>query len=147
MNKTTYIITKPEGLQSALDRLSTMAKPMLDGGPIELTLAHYEDKRTSNQNRLFWSIMSDLSEQTPVTIDGRKCKATKEDWAAIMTAGLNKHQRLAEGIDGGIVYLSMRTSKMRVREMQDLIQLAFHFGAERGIKWSDTSLALHGAEL
>ncbi|MBO9332678.1 hypothetical protein GHR37_26390 [Achromobacter xylosoxidans] len=33
-----------------------------------------------------------------------------------------------------------RTSKMTVREMKDLIELAYAFGNERGVEWSRTSL-------
>lgn len=129
-----------------MDRMATIARGMLDGGPIELSLSEYQNKRTQAQNKLYWSIMTDLAEQVPVTIDGKKCRATKEDWSVILTAGLHKHQRIAEGIDGGIVFLSMRTSNMRIKDMQELIELAYHFGAERGVKWRETSLALHGLE-
>jgi hypothetical protein len=41
-------------------------------------------------------------------------------------------------LDGtGFVALGMSTSRMSVREMSDLIELVFAFGAERNVEWSD----------
>jgi len=43
-------------------------------------------------------------------------------------------------IDGnGFVVLGKSTSKMTVREMRDLIELAQSFGAQQGVKFGDES--------
>lgn len=99
-----------------------------------------QETRTTNQNRMLWSILFDLSAQVQWPVDGKAQKLAPEDWKHILSAGLQKHQRIAQGIDGGFVMLGQRTSKMTVAEMGELIELAYAFGAEHGIKWSRTSL-------
>lgn len=48
-------------------------------------------------------------------------------------------QRSAPGIDGGVVMLGVRTSKMRKASMTELIEIMFWFGSERNVRWSDDS--------
>ena len=43
------------------------------------------------------------------------------------------------GIDGGVVMLGVRTSKMRKASMTELIEIMFWFGSERNVRWSDDS--------
>lgn len=63
-------------------------------------------------------------------------KLKPEDWKDILSAGLHKEQRIAQGIDGGFVLLGLRTSKMSKRQMAELIEFISWFGAEKGIKFS-----------
>jgi hypothetical protein len=64
-------------------------------------------------------------------------RLSPEDWKTMFSASLAKHQRVAQGIDGGFVMLGTRTSRMTVAEMVDLQTLIEAFGAERGVQWSD----------
>ncbi|RAP72984.1 protein ninB [Candidatus Erwinia dacicola] len=51
------------------------------------------------------------------------------------------------GIDGGFVVLGQSTSKMRVSEMRDLIELISAFGAEHGVNFGDdAALAMRWAK-
>ncbi|HHP0447038.1 recombination protein NinB, partial [Cronobacter sakazakii] len=52
------------------------------------------------------------------------------------TAAL-KGQRSAPGIKGGFVVLGQSTSKMRVSEFSELLELIHAFGAERDVRWSE----------
>ena len=61
---------------------------------------------------------------------------SKEDWKDVLTANWKREQRIAQGIDGGIVMLGQRTSKMTMAQMSELIELMYAFGAERGVIWS-----------
>lgn len=96
--------------------------------------------RTLAQNALMWSILTDLSQQTKWAVDGEMVTLDPEEVKDILTAGLRKHQRMARGIDGGLVILGMRTSRMTKAQMSDLIELAYAVGAERGVRWRRTSL-------
>lgn len=96
--------------------------------------------RTLAQNALMWSILTDLSQQTKWAVDGEMVALDPEEVKDILTAGLRKHQRMARGIDGGLVILGMRTSRMTKAQMSDLIELAYAVGAERGVRWRRTSL-------
>ncbi|EME1833560.1 recombination protein NinB [Cronobacter sakazakii] len=48
-----------------------------------------------------------------------------------------KGQRSAPGINGGFVVLGQSTSKMKVSEFSELLELIYAFGAERGVQWSE----------
>ncbi|WP_421174129.1 recombination protein NinB [Aeromonas enteropelogenes] len=107
--------------------------PVDAGRPLVIEIK--EMTRTLAQNALMWAVLTDIAEQ--VNWHGRKL--SKEDWKIVLSAALYK-QRVVPDIDGtGFVALGQSTSKMTVREMRDLIELAYSFGAEQGVKFSDKS--------
>jgi hypothetical protein len=110
------------------------AKPFLLAGN-KLVLTIEEQKRSTEQNALLWSVLTDLSKQ--VVWHGEKL--TKEEYKDLLTAGLKK-QRAIPGIDGGFVVLGSSTSKMTKAEMAELITLAHAFGDFRCVEWSPTSI-------
>ena len=110
------------------------AKPFLLAGN-KLVLTIEEQKRSTEQNAMLWSVLSDLAKQ----VQWHGEKLTKEEYKDLLTAGLKK-QRAIPGIDGGFVVLGTSTSKMAKQEMSDLITLAHAFGDERGVNWSPTSI-------
>ena len=114
-------------------------KAMTMGGH-QVSIEAKPDTRSLAQNRLMWAVLRDLSEQVLWPVDGKTQKLDEDEWKHILSAGLKKHQRVAQGIEGGFVMLGQATSRMTVGEMADLITLAHAFGDERGVKWSRTSL-------
>lgn len=96
--------------------------------------------RTLAQNDLLWSVLTDISRQIQFVVNGELVKVSPEEVKDILTAGLRRETRMAMGIDGGMVLLGQRTSKMTVRQMTELIELAHAFGTQRGVEWSPTSL-------
>lgn len=88
--------------------------------------------RTIRQNDLMWSLLTELSQQ--VVWHGQKL--TPCNWKDVLTAAL-KRQAVVPGIDGGFVVLGQRTSKMTVKEMSEVIELAYAFGAQNGVKFKD----------
>jgi NAD-dependent SIR2 family protein deacetylase len=88
--------------------------------------------RTSEQNRLMWAVLTDISEQ--VEWYGQRLK--KEEWKDVFTAAL-KRQKVVPSIDGGFIVLGASTSRMTIAEMTELIELAMAFGAEKGVVFSD----------
>ncbi|NLZ11648.1 MAG: recombination protein NinB [Alcaligenaceae bacterium] len=96
--------------------------------------------RTLAQNDMLWSIMTDISRQVDFVVNGALVKVSPEEVKDILTAALKRETRMALGIDGGMVLLGQRTSKMTVKQMTELIELAHAFGAEKGVQWSQTSL-------
>lgn len=98
------------------------------------------ETRSTAQNRLMWAVLTDLSRQCEWAVDGAMVKLEPEEVKDILTASLKRHQRMARGIDGGLVILGARTSKMTKAELSELVELAYAVGAERGVKWSRTSL-------
>ena len=96
------------------------------------------ERRTQEQNKLLWALLTDLSRQVEWPVDGKMQKIHQDDWKHIMSAGLKKTQRVAQGMDGGFVILGQYTHRMTKAEMTDLIDLILAFGAERGVKWTET---------
>jgi hypothetical protein len=115
------------------------AKAMLVAGH-RLTLEVKKATRSTEQNNLFWSCLSDLSKQCEWAVDGQMVKLTPEEVKHILTASLKRHQRMARGIDGGLVILGQSTSRMTKDEMGELITLAHAYGDSQGVRWSRTSL-------
>lgn len=90
-----------------------------------------ERKRTNPQNDRMWAMLTEISEQ----VEWHGHWLTKEEWKDVLTAALKK-QKAVPGIDGGFVVLGSRTSKMRINEMAELIELMEAFGAQRGVRFS-----------
>ncbi len=115
-------------------------KAIRQGVHVELALRRVSDLRSLSQNAKLWPMLEDVAGQQQLVIDGALVWASKEDWKDVFTAALNQHQRMAKGIDGGLVMLGMRTSKMRKKEFSDLIELIYAYGAEHGVQWSEQAL-------
>lgn len=96
--------------------------------------------RSTAQNALFWSVLRDISKQVQWPVDGRRVLLEEAEWKDILSAGLSKSQRVAQGIDGGFVMLGESTSRMTIKEMAALIEFAHAFGTHQGVRWSRTSL-------
>lgn len=95
-----------------------------------------EPKRSLEQNDRMWAMLTEVAEQVDWPVDGRMQKLSPEDWKSILSAGLKREQRVAQGVDGGFVLLGQRTSRMTKREMSDLMELIAAFGAEHGVTFT-----------
>lgn len=98
------------------------------------------ERRNNEQNKRMWAMLHDISAQvTWKTAQGEDVKPSAEDWKDIVTAYV-KGQRMYVGIDGGIVMVGERTSKMTVGELTEVIEALFWFGAEKRVIWSDPQM-------
>lgn len=88
--------------------------------------------RSLDQNAKMWAMLADLSRQ----VEWYGQRLTSDEWKDVLTAALKK-QKAVPGIDGGFVVIGARTRNMTIREMSDLVELMYAFGAERDVKWSD----------
>lgn len=122
--KQKYTLAHATARQRAID--AVRAAP--DGMVVEIRWP----TRTLPQNSRMWGMLTDLSNQL------RWCDRdlSKKDWKCLLTADLKRHDTVP-GISGGFVVLGAYTSQMTVRDMSDLIELMFAFGAENGVEWSD----------
>ena len=96
--------------------------------------------RSMAQNDMLWSILTDISRQVDFIVNGQSVRIAPEEVKDILTAALKRDTRMAMGVDGGMVILGQRTSKMTIKQMAELIELAHAFGADKGVEWSPTSL-------
>ncbi len=134
-----YFVLRSEG--GAWERMRDawlFAKAMLDGGKnVRVDVKELLPKRSHEQNARLWAMLTDVSQQVEWPVDGKLQRLSPEEWKDVFTAGLTKHQRVAQGIEGGFVMLGSRTSRMTVAEMCELQELIAAFGAEHGVQWSD----------
>ncbi|MGL5293285.1 MAG: recombination protein NinB [Aeromonas sp.] len=126
-----YFLRSAEIRASACQLVASL--PVDQNKPLVIEIK--EMTRSLAQNALFWAVMTDIAEQ--VVWHGRKL--SKEDWKHVLSAALYQ-QDVVPNIDGnGFVVLGKSTSKMTVREMRDLIELAQSFGAQHGVRFGDES--------
>lgn len=130
------IVIRPEcGTEAARQKMAAAWRRVCEFleicKPAKVTVEEFKDTRTLQQNAKMWAMLTDISKQVEWLVDGKFQKLSPEDWKDILSAGLKKHQRVAQGIFGGFVMLGERTSKMSIAEMSDVIELCYMFGAER----------------
>lgn len=123
-------IRDEQDIRFALAWAEALIRQGLRAGPVRLSLGR--PRRTVDQNRLLWAVLTDVSRQ----VEWHGQRLTKENWKDIFTAAL-KRQQVVPGIDGGFVVLGTSTSRMSKQEFSELIELIYAFGAEHGVEWSE----------
>lgn len=72
-----------------------------------------EPTRSLDQNAAQWPILEAFSRQLDWPVNGKMVRMSPEEWKDVLSAAFRSdHVRLAMGLDGGVVMLGMRTSKM-----------------------------------
>ena len=100
-----------------------------------LVVSIQEMTRTLEQNARMWATLTDISEQ----VVWHGLKLTPEEWKHVFTATL-KGQKTVPNIYGtGFIILGQSTKAMSKKEFSNLLELAYAFGAEQGVKWSETA--------
>jgi len=125
----------------------------LQSGPRTVSIT--EPKRSDEQNRLMWAVLHDLADQVgfkPARWRGNVCledggyvllaehpnarRLTPEQFKDLLTAALVR-PRMFAGIDGGVVAVGLSTSRMSKRQMTELIDSAFAWGAQLGVSFTE----------
>ncbi len=134
----TVLILKADNARSRMATAWNLACGILQHGKaVRVKVEEAQPTRTLEQNAKLWAVLTDISRQVKWFVDGREQYLEPEDWKHVLTAGLKKHQRIAQGIEGGFVILGTRTSRMTIGEMVELIELAHAFGAQHGVTFHE----------
>jgi len=129
---------QPLSLRRIVENALSVARDLYRSGlDVCISVGPWQSKRSLEQNRLMWALLTDVAEQVQWPVDGRLVYMTPEEWKDVMTAGLTKHQRVAAGIEGGFVLLGLRTSRMTVAQMGELLELIYAFGAQHGVRFHE----------
>lgn len=115
----------------------------LQAGAVEVLIRRPHQKRSQDQNRKLWPMLTDLSRQLEWTVNGVTQQLEPEDWKDLMTNAMETEQRMAPGVNGGFVMLGRRTSRMTKTEFSDLIEVIYAFGSQKGVQWSEPALAVY----
>lgn len=98
-----------------------------------------DDTRTEAQNRKMWPMLQDIASQVtwpPAPQAG--VKLSREDWKQIMMDALGHEMRLIPNANlTGFVNLGRSSSRLKVREFRDLIELIYAFGAQHNVKFRE----------
>lgn len=93
-----------------------------------------EPRRSLDQNAMLWPLLECFAEQLRWPVNGAMVKLDAEEWKDILTAAYrNESQRIAMGLNGGMVILGMRTSKMGKKAFSEFIEFILATAAERGV--------------
>ena len=123
--KRTFILAHAEARKRALEAVQNAP----DGYAVTIS----EPTRTLEQNSRLWASLTDVSQQ----VEWYGKKLAPEDWKHVFTASLRKLE-VVPNLDGtGFVALGLSTSKMSKREISELLELIYAFGAERGVIFGD----------
>ena len=122
-----YILVHQEARQRALEAVRTAP----DGVVVDIKPM----TRTRAQNDAQWPILKAFSLQVQWPVNGAMTWLDPEDWKAILTAAYRKETaRVAQGWDGGMVMLGMRTSKMDKRQFSEWLDWLNAAAATKGVK-------------
>ena len=120
-------------IRNPTDYAALVARMLQSGFQRPFVLTIEEGKRRSiEQNSLLWAVLTDVSRQ----VEWHGQKLSPEDWKDVFTAA-QRQQRVVPGIDGGLVALGARTSRMTKPQLSELVELIYHFGAENGVTFKE----------
>lgn len=100
------------------------------------TVANFrEATRTNEQNAKMWAMLSDISRAKP---QGRELSTDK--WKALFMDAIGIPADWEPGLNGGVVNVGYRSSRLTKEQMSDLIEQMYAYGAEHGVEWSEPKL-------
>lgn len=114
-------------------RQKQFAHQCIEAAPEDHVCVIRKKTRSIEQNSRLWALLTDVSDQ--VVWYGKKL--SPESWKHIFSSSLKK-QEVVPGLHGDFVVLGQSTSQMTIAEMRDMQELISAFGAEQGVKWSES---------
>jgi len=110
--------------------------PVNESHPIVVKIG--EKKRSLDQNAALWKLLEYFSTQVQWPINGKICYLSEEDWKGVLSAAFrNETGRIAQGLNGGMVFLGARTSKMTKSEFSEFLDFVQAEGAKLGITFDN----------
>ncbi|KWH17627.1 recombination protein NinB [Burkholderia multivorans] len=124
----TYVLRNKEIAQRMVDYVKAVAGPAAaTNRPIVVTVEEYQAKRSSEQNRLLWSLLTEISEQ--VEVGGKRF--SKEAWYAHY---LDMYAPKQEGPRGLVPIGSSQMTKPQFAEFVERVQA--HSVTELGVEFA-----------
>ncbi|WP_342711544.1 recombination protein NinB [Bradyrhizobium sp. B124] len=100
-----------------------------------------EPQRTLEQNDRMWAMLTDIARQC--TLNGRRWST--DQWKVIFLHELGREAQFIPSLTGSFIPYGQSSSDLGVKEMSDLIESMFAYGAENGVRWSDPKLQENAA--
>ena len=127
---------------SATKQLFIMAHPTaranalraVAGAPEGYSVTVAPPTRNLEQNAAQWPILEAFSDQLQWPVNGVMCHLTADEFKDILSAAFGQETvRIAQGLDGGMVMLGKRTSKMSKAQFSDWLEFLHATAAMRGV--------------
>lgn len=111
MNKT-FVLRNKEIAQRMLDYIKATAGPMAAAGkPLSVEIGEYQQKRSSDQNRLYWSVLAEIAEAAE--IEGKRF--SREAWHEHFRSEYLPKQESPSGL------VAMSTTQLTKQEFADYV--------------------------
>lgn len=102
--------------------------------PVGFCVTVQEPTRNLEQNAALWALLSEFSRQLQWPVNGQMVKLEAEEWKDLLTAAFRQETaRVAMGLNGGMVMLGARTSKMGKKEFGEFLEFVNATAADRGV--------------
>jgi hypothetical protein len=110
------------------------AKAWIDQAPEGYVVEVREPNRNLEQNALLWVLLEAFSQQLQWPVNGAMSRLSPEEWKDVLSAAFkNETQRVAMGLNGGMVILGLRTSKLGKKQFTEFLEFVRSVAAERGV--------------
>jgi hypothetical protein len=88
--------------------------------------------RTNDQNAKMWAMLSDIARAKP---EGRDL--TTDKWKSLFMDAIGIPADWEPGINGGVVNVGYRSSRLSKEQMSDMIEQMYSYGAEHAVPWTE----------
>lgn len=119
------------------DSQRELARRLIGLAPAHAVVNIREATRTTDQNAKMWAMLSDVSRAQP---EGRT--HTPDVWKALFMHACGHATQFEMGLNGQPFPIGFRSSRLSKREMIDLIECIYEYGARHGLAWSDEARAV-----
>ena len=124
--KRSFILAHPEARRRAIACVAE--------APEGYAVSVSEPNRTTEQNAAQWPYLQGFSEQLQWPVNGAMTWLDRDEWKDLLTAAFQEETvRLAQGLNGGVVMLGLRTSKLGKRRFSEWMEFLKATAALRGV--------------
>ena len=134
----------------AHDEARRRAIATVDAAPAGYSVTIKPPTRTIAQNAAQWPYLEAFSKQLKWPVNGAFVEMEPDEWKDVLTAAFKGETvRLAMGLNGGVVMLGLRTSKMPKAVFSVWMEFLKATAADRGVTVyeQNTAAAMHGVNM
>ncbi len=126
MNRRRFVLSHAEARRRAMACVAD--------APDGYVVTVQEPTRSTDQNAAQWPILEAFAEQLQWPVNGAMVNLSAEEWKDVLTAAFQGETvRLAMGLNGGVVMLGLRTSRMGKQRFSEWLEFLHATAALRGV--------------
>ena len=126
MNRRRFVLSHAEARRRAMACVAD--------APDGYVVTVQEPTRSTDQNSAQWPILEAFAEQLQWPVNGAMVNLSAEEWKDVLTSAFQGETvRLAMGLNGGVVMLGLRTSRMGKQRFSEWLEFLHATAALRGV--------------